>query len=728
MPPKRAVSPLDKSVPLKKNKRQSIYNSSDTAHAPVQVVITTTTGGSSGSSSGTNSASSLFHDRMTARDMKEWLPHHLVQIVKKSEPFCLVVQYISYANVIGYEQNMQDWQARTRFFTAYLFSRSKAYSSSQRAMILNLLQPPSEHILCAANEDEFFKSVIIEIQQILCQAHENLARAVLDFTSTGQTYMNSAKAAKSKKKKLTIIESGQLEDLLQLSPDEVRSLWTPLIGVVDSSIWDPSRWNEHESNSRYIFNSLKASSYDILARFITTLQGLPNSQRDLSSVYRTTCLKFVSIDQEPGCWPALPPSSTGELPTSRMAWSLLSGSFTTCYEDPYYTALFAQIHKDAASFLLSVRPKADHEEIAAFVDHLNVDEPIIINLDDENNRPLFPIGPEVNSEQNPEGFKDIDSVMDTAVLSEHSPATLRIVGFNNDGMPIPNVQESDSDDPLSSTHMASEQSEDPTVDLIIESLRESGYEDRVSTELIAAALMSEYAEPGVIVPRAVKVSTLGPIGLARYTIGVLRENIELYDALIHDLDQKRIEALELIANIEIYRTKAQELRQETNNLTATKRHAHSLVSTGRRDLATLMRERNISTNLSHSVYHPQLNHSTKAGFHAGNKLDSIARNAATHGTPNSQVRGSILSRTSLASKTAEPDDPLMKAAAVTYGALPAKASGTLLDVNESTKSEALKPTPVTPESNKTSTSVYNMPRSINSNLSTSERYRDDLGE
>jgi predicted NodU family carbamoyl transferase len=100
----------------------------------------------------------------------------------------------------------------------------------------------------------------------------------------------------------------------------------------------------------------------------------------------------------------------------------------------------------------------------------------------------------------------------------------------------------------------------------MEGLRAIGAEkDQRFIDLMQQAI-TKGQSPEYLTTHAFKIAALGPFGIARYSIQLLLNSLQVYEGMTNEIDKKRIEALEEIATIETYREKAIAAQRQVDSI------------------------------------------------------------------------------------------------------------------------------------------------------------------
>jgi hypothetical protein len=120
--------------------------------------------------------------------------------------------------------------------------------------------------------------------------------------------------------------SPELLEALNLSPAEFSSLWTPILHVVESSVWTDTKWRQTSrrawDDDTYVFAAMRWASLEIIARFANAMHSTNANTRYLSVQIRQKVFRAVSPLDFPDIWPVV---STDQHchPATPQAWSSL---------------------------------------------------------------------------------------------------------------------------------------------------------------------------------------------------------------------------------------------------------------------------------------------------------------------------------------------------------------------------------------------------------------------
>ena len=146
-------------------------------------------------------------------------------------------------------------------------------------------------------------------------------------------------------------------------------------------------------------------------------------------------------------------------------------------------------------------------------------------------------------------------------------------------------------DPFLSAYMSVDIDEENIKGAMIERFSYMEVGESEAINLISKALLDEFENLEYFTVRAFKISSLDSFGLARYAIHRLRNSLELYEAITEELNDKRIEASELICDVEAARTEALAAQRGTDSSSSAFHSASRKPTSGRRDIATVLKDR-----------------------------------------------------------------------------------------------------------------------------------------
>ncbi|KAA8893176.1 hypothetical protein FN846DRAFT_914355 [Sphaerosporella brunnea] len=256
----------------------------------------------------------------------------------------------------------EEWGSKVRFFMAYMFYRARSFPEQGIKNLLHHFQPIGTKVVRSDREVSFVKQLVDDLQDDIARSHEAMARLFMS-TELGQEWIADVDSKRAVQRGIPWLNahSPQLLKALQLSPTEFSSLWTPILHVVNSSVWTDTEWRQTSqrlwAEDTYIFSAMRWASLEIIARFSNAMHSSNANTRYLSVQIRQKVFRAVSPLDFPELWPAI---STDQHfhPTTPQAWASLPDHYPVCYENNNFRDIFHRFGKAGQDILVGLTPRA----------------------------------------------------------------------------------------------------------------------------------------------------------------------------------------------------------------------------------------------------------------------------------------------------------------------------------------------------------------------------------
>jgi hypothetical protein len=457
---------------------------------------------------------------------------------------------------------------------------------------------------------EYFKGLIMELQTDICRSHELVARLWLN-TSFGADWLAEVAAARKVNSALPRATPERIARDFQFTPQEISSLWTPVLSVVFPDHWIEQSWEDGLCDD-YIFESMEAASYTLIAKMVTGLHIGVRAHRTTNVTARLRMLAAISNLEAPDRWPRLP-ADTSALPETPEGWKGYPDFYPVCHENPDFAGIFARFG-DPGTELFTKLVGKPFPELEAPLNPTPADEtqqPDTIDLtevtDSSQNGPQLP-STEVGSQAaQPGTTEDIQSGPAPRVDSQtgdhddhktednedeydtygHHDGEMLV---DQDGKPFQVATYDDEDEPGQSSWIhTGDETEKHDSEALQYLAHVAGTNREEDYSVLNDWLAYNQPDLSIITTRAFELARLGSLGLARYAMDDMTLDAEMYGRVADRFAQRRIERLAeaaaLAEVLKLEQTKLAEIEAEA----AKYRHTSGIVATTQQNVTQTRR-------------------------------------------------------------------------------------------------------------------------------------------
>ncbi|MCW2783214.1 MAG: hypothetical protein JWR35_3663 [Marmoricola sp.] len=482
-----------------------------------------------------------------------------------------------------------------------LFTRIRNFSPRFIEQFLTHVRPVHDGIISIPAETETVTEMGIEVQTLLSNELEKLARAWLNGEG-GKAYTVIMEDCRAKSVKIPRLTPAQLEESFGFTPGDYQRIWHPIAFVLDPLVWNP------KGPFRAVYDELRVSTLAIIGRYITVLttgrlKGRTITNSVMIRVYNATSAEDLSKE-----WPGMLPK--GERPQTTTAWEEYPLDFAKYRHCPGYKDMWARIEPEKEPVFEEARTRecTPFEEVEADGDEQEVpnqrapDAKADANTEQRGNDVIADAGPPparglpTNSAAGTEANEDAYDTNGTALVrreSIHIDSDMESVGPEEDGVWIKEEEPYNYDDmgviPKLPAEFGTEFNGDSTVGdpwcglVSLGQFAEIDRENREDFELdsriieLLRPLMSKevlsrsvdsfqcsvWLRKTVVLPselteslnsyvceEAVKIALMGPLGQARWGIAACQEIVRRTEDLYLLLDRKIARANAVIEKFE----------------------------------------------------------------------------------------------------------------------------------------------------------------------------------
>jgi hypothetical protein len=419
----------------------------------------------------------------------------------------------------------------------------------------------------------------MELQTDICRSHELVARLWLN-TSFGLEWLQELSNARKASAVLPRATPERIAQDFQLTPQEISSLWTPIISAAFPDHWIELSWEQGLCDD-YIFESMEAASYVLIAKMVTGLHIGVRAHRTTNVTARLRMLASISNLEAPDRWPQLPVQQSA-LPDTLEGWKGYPDFYPVCLENQDFAGIFARFGEPGIELFTKLvgRPFPESERpqspTPADIDmQTETQQPDNIDLtqltESSQNCPQQPCidGSSQPGAQHGTQARAHDDIKIEQNVEDLDPQydTHEEMFVDQDGNPFTVPTYDDDDEPPQSSwiHTGDEtQKHDSEALLYLARIAEVNKEEdyRLLNEWLA------YNQPdlSVITSRAFELARLGSLGLARYAMDDMRMDADMYGRVAERFAERRIERLAEAAALadvlKIEQTKLAEIEAE----------------------------------------------------------------------------------------------------------------------------------------------------------------------
>jgi hypothetical protein len=373
--------------------------------------------------------------------------------------------------------------------------------------------------------------------------------------------------------------SPELLEALDLSPAEFSSLWTPILHVVASSVWNDTTWRHTSRRAweedTYIFSAMRWASLEIIARFANAMHSANANTRYLSVQIRLKVFKAVSPLDFPDSWPAVSTDPRFH-PSTPQAWGSLPVHYPVCFENDTFRGIFSPFGKAGEAILCGLTPgepmsstppgdvqtsqkPASSQQTAAARESTSekdcTSDSAPASQEDHRpvEKPASPAGPleaENKSSEHPEHHGDRESCGQPGMSdSEDDDSCL----YSQDGRKIATMNLHVDRDvvPTRSSSMRTGNDVDKVSEDVVQQIIELVGVNNAEDCAMVQDFVRMYDPPiDYLTRRAFDLSRMGGAGLAKYAIEDLYCDAETYHRLGDYFQHRRLEALEEAVKVE----------------------------------------------------------------------------------------------------------------------------------------------------------------------------------
>jgi hypothetical protein len=422
--------------------------------------------------------------------------------------------------------------------------------------MIEAVQPYRARTISPASEIDYFKGLIMELQTDICRSHELVARLWLN-TSFGLEWLQELSNARKASAVLPRATPERIARDLQLTPQEISSLWSPIISAAFPDHWIERSWHEGLCDD-YIFESMEAASYVLIAKMITGLHIGVRAHRTTNVSARLRMLASISNLDAPDRWPRLPADQRA-LPDTTEGWKGYPDFYPVCLENQDFAGIFARFGEPGTELFTKLvgkpfpEPERPQSPTPADIDtQTETQQPDNIDLTqvtessqngpqqtgiDGSSQPGAQQGTQAQAHDDikiEQNVEDLDPQYDT-----HEEMFV-----DQDGNPFTVPTYDDDDEPPQSSwiHTGDEtQKHDSEALMYLARIADVNKEEdfRVLNEWLA------YNQPdlSIITSRAFELARLGNLGLARYAMDDMRMDADMYGSVAQRFAERRIERL-----------------------------------------------------------------------------------------------------------------------------------------------------------------------------------------
>jgi hypothetical protein len=360
--------------------------------------------------------------------------------------------------------------------------------------------------------------------------------------------------------------SPELLEALDISPTEFSSLWTPILQVVDSSVWTNTKWRQTSrrvwDDDTYMFSAMRWASLEIIARFSNAMHSTNANTRYLSVQIRQKVFRAVSPLDFPDIWPAVSTDPHFH-PATQQAWASLPGHYPVCFANDTSRGIFLRFGKAGEAILSGLTPKASmlstlsgkvqsfqkptptqqsttiteptsqqdpaySLELASQQDHPTIVKPAAFTDGDNHTGADGGLAPQNGSSERPEPLGDLEpSVRPSISDSEEDDSFF----YSQDGGRIPamNLQVDRDVAPNQSSSMRTGNEVDKVPEDVVQQIIELVKANNDDDCAMVQDFVRMYDPPiDYLTQRAFDLSRMGGSGLAKYAIEDLYCDAETY--------------------------------------------------------------------------------------------------------------------------------------------------------------------------------------------------------
>jgi hypothetical protein len=485
--------------------------------------------------------------------------------------------------------------------TALIFYRVRHFEQEHVKAIIEAVQPYRARTISPASEVEYFKGLIQELQTDICRSHELMCRLWLN-TSFGHEWLREVSEARKASHALPRATPERIARDFAFTPQEIRSLWTPIVSAAYPEHWVEQSWDEGLCDD-YIFESMEAASYVLIAKMVTGLHIGVRAHRTTNVSARLKMLVSISNLDAPDRWPQLPVDGTA-LPDTPEGWKGYPDFYPVCLENPDFAAIFARFGETGTEIFTKLagipfpEPERPQSPIAADPDtQTETQQPETVDLtqvtESSQNGPQQPSidgGSQPSAQQDTAGAQDDIKIEQDVEDVDPQYDTHEELLVDQDGNTFTMATYDDEDEPAQSgwihTGDETEKHDSEALQYLAHIAGANKEEDyRVVNEWLT------YNQPDLsfITTRAFDLARLGNLGLARYAMDDLRIDADMYGTVAERFAQRRIdrlaEAAALADVLKIEQEKLADLEAEA----AKYRHTSGIAATTQQNITQTRR-------------------------------------------------------------------------------------------------------------------------------------------
>jgi hypothetical protein len=466
--------------------------------------------------------------------------------------------------------------------------------------IVEAVQPYRARTINPASEIDYFKELIMELQTDICRSHEVIARLWLN-TSFGAAWLNELSIARKANSVLPRATPERIAEDFEFSPQEISSLWTPILAVAHPDHWNEQSWeSEAAICDDYIYESMEAASYNLIAKMVTGLHIGVRAHRTTNVTARLKMLAAISTLETPDRWPELPVDGVS-LPDTPEGWKAFPDFYRVSIDNPAFAGIFARFGDRGTELCKKVVGKPFPERpqsptpTPADTDKQQPDridltqQPDKIDLtqqaESSQNGPQIPGSNDSSQAAHSGTPQDPQPLKTEPNADEYDIYDQEELLLDQDGKPFVRATYDDEDEPGQSSWIhTGEETDKHDNDALQYLARVAGASSEDDYRILNQWLAYNQPDLGVITTRAFELARLGGLGLARYAMDDMATDADMYGRIAQQFARKRVERLaEAAALAEVLKLEKQRLA-EVEAEASKYRIASGVVSTTQQDI------------------------------------------------------------------------------------------------------------------------------------------------